>query len=200
MARTVDIARRREIARDAFEAMRAGGARKTSMSALAKALGMKRPTLYWYFKDLGALFEAIFRMMLEDQLAFVAERVAAQTHPIDALYTYAVAVDDFYAEREDVIVLLFELWAASGGDNTDRAFGLTTEFFEERRAAAVKMIGAGIDAGVVVPCDPAVLMVAVSAFIDGLLVQRVTRKVPIKPLHDFLWERVLEPLKRTPDP
>ena len=58
MARTPDLARRAELARAAFEVLRTRGV-QTSMRELADALGVKRPTLYFYFPDLGAVFESV---------------------------------------------------------------------------------------------------------------------------------------------
>ena len=198
MARTPDMARREEIARSAFEAMLAQGVQNTSMSALAKALGMKRPTLYWYFKDLGAVFDAILEILLKEQVDFVTRRLSGIAHPIDLLFAYAQGVDAFYAEREEVIAFLLQLWAAAGGESPDRTISTTREFFEPRRVQAIEMVEAGIELGLVAPCDPEVLVGSVGAFIDGLLVQRVTRQNDIKPMHSFLWEHVLQPLKRSP--
>lgn len=66
MARTVDHKKREEIAQAAFALIRAQGVQSTSMTDIARALGMKRPTLYWYFKDLAAIFEAVLQHMLSD--------------------------------------------------------------------------------------------------------------------------------------
>ena len=56
MPRRPDQARRAELAQAAFDVLRARGM-QTSMRELADALGIKRPTLYFYFPDLGAVFE-----------------------------------------------------------------------------------------------------------------------------------------------
>ena len=58
MPRRPDLARRAELARAAFEVLRTRGM-QTSMRELADALGVKRPTLYFYFPDLGAVFETV---------------------------------------------------------------------------------------------------------------------------------------------
>ena len=58
MPRRPDLARRAELAHAAFEVLRARGM-QTSMRELADALGVKRPTLYFYFPDLGAVFETV---------------------------------------------------------------------------------------------------------------------------------------------
>src|SRR4029079_12839826 len=56
MARRPDLLRRTELAHAAFEVLRTRGM-QTSMRELAEALGVKRPTPYFYFPDLGAVFE-----------------------------------------------------------------------------------------------------------------------------------------------
>ena len=58
MPRRPDLARRAELAHAAFEVLRARGM-QTSMRELAEALGIKRPTLYFYFPDLGVVFETV---------------------------------------------------------------------------------------------------------------------------------------------
>ena len=58
MPRRPDLARRAELATAAFEVLRARGM-QTSMRELADALGVKRPTLYFYFPDLAAVFDSV---------------------------------------------------------------------------------------------------------------------------------------------
>ena len=59
MARTPDLVKRAEIAEQSFEFIRTRGFQKRTMRDIAKALGMKRSTLYWYYRDLGGIFEAV---------------------------------------------------------------------------------------------------------------------------------------------
>ena len=58
---------------------------QTSMRELADALGVKRPTLYFYFPDVGSVFETV----LDQTYAQLAEHVIAArrppTHPLDRL-------------------------------------------------------------------------------------------------------------------
>ncbi len=68
MARTVDTQRRTELARQALEVMRARGIGRTTMSELAQALGVKRPTLYFYFRDLTGLLHAALADVYELEL------------------------------------------------------------------------------------------------------------------------------------
>src|SRR5262252_1431671 len=102
MPRRPDLARRAELARAAFEVLRARGV-QTSMRELADALGVKRPTLYFYFPDLGAVFESV----LDETYRALAEHVIAKTrevaHPLDRLRTVVDATIAFHRERPQLI-------------------------------------------------------------------------------------------------
>src|SRR5215468_7998739 len=75
MPRRPDQERRTALAAAAFEVLRARGM-QTSMRELAEALGLKRPTLYFYFPDLGAVFESVldqtYRALAEPSARSVA--------------------------------------------------------------------------------------------------------------------------------
>ena len=72
MPRRPDLARRSDLARAAFDVLQNRGM-QTSMRELADALGVKRPTLYFYFPDLGAVFETVLDQMYQG-LATVGSR------------------------------------------------------------------------------------------------------------------------------
>lgn len=196
MGRKLDISKRDEIARRAVALLKERGPHRLSMSELARALEMKRSTLYWYFDNMEAIFEWALRSVLEQLAHFSADRVMGAEHPIDALYQFALSVDDYFREREDTLVFLIQLWGASGGAGPELAVEISREYFQPRRRMAITLVESGIKEGLVAPCDPAALVHFISAFIDGLLVQRIAEPGPLPALHDFLWTHVLEPLKR----
>src|SRR5215831_15308320 len=109
MSRAPDFARRAELAAQAFEVLRARGVR-TSMSDLAAALGIKRPTLYFYFKDTGAVLEAVLEETQRSYFAEVSARVAGIAHPIDQLAAVMRVTAELHHERRDRVLLLFQLW------------------------------------------------------------------------------------------
>src|SRR6266436_1527406 len=98
MSRRPDLERRAQLARAAFEVLRARGV-QTSMRELAEALGVKRPTLYFYFPDLGAVFESV----LDETYRALADAVVARTravdHPLDRLRAVVDATIAFHRDR-----------------------------------------------------------------------------------------------------
>src|SRR6185369_10047626 len=113
MPRRPDLARRSELARAAFEVLRARGM-QTSMRELADALGVKRPTLYFYFPDLGAVFESVLDQMYGELGEFVMARMNGVAHPLDRLRTVVQATLEFHRERPQLISGLLQLWSVSG--------------------------------------------------------------------------------------
>jgi AcrR family transcriptional regulator len=193
MPRRPDLARRAELARAAFEVLRARGV-QTSMRELADALGVKRPTLYFYFPDLGAVFESV----LDETYRALAEHVIAKTrevaHPLDRLRTVVDATIAFHRERPQLIGGLFQLWAVGGRDfasvlDRERRIVVTA------RDALVADLRAGIARREVERCDPERVVDLVLAVVDGVLVHHVLGIARPDGVVEELADRVLEPLR-----
>lgn len=193
MARKLDLVRRAELATRAVAALRVRGVHKCTMSDLAIALGLKRPTLYFYFRDLGAVFEVAFEDAQRKYLEHVAKRVEGIDHPIDTLVAIARATADYQSGQRDQVLLLLQLWAV-GGSDPERVLARGRELFEPLRAALVARLDDGITRGVVAPCDPARVVDLVLATLDGTMTAQVVRRAAPGPVVDELIARVLEPL------
>jgi|MudIll2142460700_1097286.scaffolds.fasta_scaffold08725_4 AcrR family transcriptional regulator len=193
MPRRPDLARRAELANAAFEVLRARGM-QIPMRELAEALGVKRPTLYFYFPDLGAVFETV----LEQTYRALAEAVIARTkdvaHPLDRLKAIVDATIAFHRERPNLIGGLFQLWAVGGRD-------FNTVLERERkivlgaRDALVADLRGGIARKQVRPCDPDRIVELVLAVVDGVLVHHVLGIARADDVVTEMTERVLEPLR-----
>jgi len=199
MPRPPDLARRAQLAARAFEVIRARGVHRTTMSDLAAALGIKRPTLYFYFKDLGAVFEAVLDETQRLYLAHITAHAAVAGHPLDLLAIVMRATIEFHQGKRDRIVLLFQLWAVGGAD-PDRVLARNRELIDPMRALLVKQIEAGVTRGQIAACDPAQLVELTLAVLDGALVHEVTRSSSALPIIDEFERRVLAPLRRRERP
>ncbi|MCK6547238.1 TetR family transcriptional regulator [Myxococcota bacterium] len=198
MARPVETDKKRELARAAVEILQREGL-ELSMAELADRLGMKRPTLLYHFPTKAEIVALALVDLLTEQAAWVVERVEQHEHPIDRLYAHVRAVHAFHAGREARIVFLTQAIAASSGQKIDEFIAIGNQVFAMQRQAAVERLREGIRAGTVAPCDPEALMATVRALVDGLMVQRVMTGIELAPVHALVWERLLLPLKRTPD-
>ena len=193
MPRRPDLARRAELARAAFEVLRARGM-QTSMRELAEALGIKRPTLYFYFPDLGVVFDSVLEQTYRELAAEVVERTRAVDHPLDRLRALVDATLAFHRERPQLIGGLFQLWAVGGRDFTpllarERRIAIAA------RDALVADLRAGIARRVVRPCDPERIVELVLAVLDGVLVHHVLGIASADHVIEELAARVIEPLR-----
>jgi AcrR family transcriptional regulator len=193
MPRRPDLARRAELAVAAFEVLRARGV-STSMSELAEALGVKRPTLYFYFPDVGAVFETVLDQTYQQLAEYVVARTKAVDHPLDRLRTVVDATIAFHRERPQLIGGLFQLWAVGGRD-------IATLLERERRIvfatreALVADLRAGIARREVRACDPERIVELVLAVVDGVLVHHVLGISRPDGVITELVDRVIEPLR-----
>ena len=164
------------------------------MRELADALGIKRPTLYFYFPDLGAVFESVLDQTYQALAEYVVARTRAVDHPLDRLRAVVDATIAFHRERPQLIGGLFQLWAVGGRD-------FATVLDRERRVvvaardALVADLRAGIAKKQVAPCDPERVVELVLAVVDGVLVHHVLGIGHPDGVVDELAARVLEPLR-----
>ena len=193
MPRRPDLARRAELAAAAFEVLRARGVH-TSMRELADALGVKRPTLYFYFPDLGAVFETVLDQMYQALAEVVLARAQRFDHPLDRLRAVVDATIAFHRERPQLIGGLFQLWAVGGRDFAG-VLDRERRIVVAARDALVADLRAGIARREVKPCDPERTVDLVLAVVDGVLVHHVLGISRPDGVIEELAARILEPLR-----
>lgn len=169
------------------------------MSDLAAALGMKRSTLYWYFRDLGQVFDAVMEAHRRRLEAFVRGRLAGRSHPIDVLLELIRAHLDFFEGRHDALIALYQLWAVADADQPGAEIARTRAFVSAVRDQLIDLVAAGVTDGRVRPCDPAQVVDMVLAYCDGSLTQRVKLGLDPHVLVDGFSRYVLEPLRARPE-
>lgn len=194
--RPVSLEKRRDLALAAFDVVRARGARNVTMSDLASALGMKRPTLYWYFRDLGHVFDTVLEQVLDRQRRHLEGRLGAVAHPVDQLIAYGDAVDAFFDEEGAMLLSLASFWGMSESDQPGRIVETAMRHFLPLRALAIARLEQGVRDGLVAPCDAAGLVDLVAATVDGFLVHRVVRGLRWEVIRKVLWDSLLAPLRR----
>jgi AcrR family transcriptional regulator len=193
MPRRPDLARRAELATAAFEVLRTRGV-QTSMRELADALGVKRPTLYFYFPDLGSVFESVLDQMYQELAVVVMDRVRAKSHPLDRLRAVVEATIDYHRERPDLIGGLLQLWSVGGRELTS-VLDRERRIVETSRHALIADLRAGIARKEVLPCDPERVVSLVLAVLSGVLVHQVLGIARPDGVTEELADRILDPLR-----
>ena len=73
------------------------------MSELADAIGVKRPTLYFYFPDVGAVFESVLEQTYQTHAEIALARMRAEPTPVDRLLALVDVTVAFHRERPQLI-------------------------------------------------------------------------------------------------
>jgi AcrR family transcriptional regulator len=199
MPRRPDLARRASLARSAVDVLRARGL-QTPMRTLAGTLGVKRPTLYFYFPDLGAVFDTA----LENADAAVGEAVLARmrepshvqhlpSHPVDRLRAVIEATLALHRERPQLVAGLVLRWALGGEVST--AVERCRRALQAARDDLVTALRSGIARREVRPCDPERIVDLVLTWVEGAVLQQVLGLARSDDAGDELVRRVLEPLR-----
>ncbi|MFK7928451.1 MAG: TetR/AcrR family transcriptional regulator [Myxococcota bacterium] len=197
MSRPMDMEKRRELALSALEVLREHGLQQATMSGIAKALEIKRPTLYFYFPSIPDLFVALVEILREDELAWVAERMQGHAHPIDALGVFLRAEHAFVVERglDDVMLLMTSFWASGSREHRERFRSLVLKDLLPARSMFIGLLQHGIASNLVHPCDVEAVVDLIFSIQDGILVQGGVRDLDVEPLFALVEDTVLAPLK-----
>lgn len=155
--------RRTSILAAARRAIAARGFAATSMSHIAREAGVAQALLHYYFVTKEALFLAVMRLMLDEQLARLGRELAAAPSGQRALAGLAAARDRALGDKR-AWRLFFEVLAArsrSGGTDLARAFA-------ERRALVAEEVARELG-----PRDAETLALLLDAVLLGLAAERL---------------------------
>ena len=106
------------------------------------------------------------------------------------------AVHAFHHGNEGYALFLGQAIATSSQDRMAAIIDIGNRVFQAHRNAQADAVRQGIADGLVHDCDVDALMATLRAVQDGLMVQRVMNGLDLAPVHEFIWEHVLRPLKR----
>jgi len=196
MSRPVDHARRADLALRALAFVRSQGMRRVTMSELAAALEMGRPALYWYFKNLGEVFEAVLAVILQRQRDFLIAAMTDRDDPLALIEAWLRGVCAFYAEDPQLLAVLIQLWALGEPSQPQKVLETTRDYALQLQQAAHQLLSEAVANGQVVPCNIKDLVDLCAATLDGLLIQQIRQGTDPLPALDLFCRRVLDPLRR----
>jgi AcrR family transcriptional regulator len=194
VARTIDQAKRNDIAARAFKVVLERGVQDTTMSDIAKAMKMNRSTLYWYFSDLGALFDTVVGDIEGRVLTHVIASMGRHKHPIDQLVALIEGAVSFYENEQNVLQALVQLWAIRSHD-ADSLIERQRRVLQPQREFLIRLVQQGISSGRIRECDVNGVVDTVLTVLDGAVFRRVTLNQDPNSVISFVRDSVLGPLK-----
>ncbi|CAM3581693.1 TetR/AcrR family transcriptional regulator [Erysipelothrix sp. HDW6B] len=86
--------RKKEIVAKAYELFTEYGVDKTSITQIAKAVGVAKGLLYYYFKSKDEILDAVVDSLCEEQVSILSQRLSNHGH--DVLDKILILLDTFY--------------------------------------------------------------------------------------------------------
>ena len=194
MARPIDHQKRRRIAAQALAVLTRQGVQETTMSDVATATGIKRPTLYYYFPDLSALYDTVLEDIEDRVLNHVVTAMGQEKHPVDQLAALLRAVVEFYQSEKDVLLGLCQLWATRSHD-TQALQTRQQRVLEPQRRFLVQLVTEAVQKGRMRSCDVEGLVDTLLTVADGLVFRQATLGFDTEDVVTFMQKQVLQPLK-----
>lgn len=133
-----DSLRNRELLIEAARQVFGAGGQQASLEAVARLAGVGIGTLYRHFPTREALFEAVYRREV-DQLGDLAERLAREAAPVEALRRWLHANVRLVATKKGMIEAL---QLVAHGSSELKAYS-----FERLTEALARLLARGVAAG-----------------------------------------------------
>jgi AcrR family transcriptional regulator len=201
MPRPTDPNRRQNLLARAWPLIRQRSPELPSMKELADALGVKRPTLYFYFPDTTSILEAVAADTLKRHQQFLVQHLAGRHHPVDFVYTWAVTSHRFFASSADDLAAFATLQAAMRPGAEGAAGRLAALFDTHTRPVndlVAKTLRDGMARGFVAPCEPEAVVQLVATIVEGAIVARGSQGRDGQATLDQMWKSILAPLRLPP--
>ncbi|HAN32643.1 MAG TPA: hypothetical protein DCQ06_13695 [Myxococcales bacterium] len=195
MARPVDHAQHEEITQKAFDVICRGDLHGLNMARLAAKLEIKRSTLYWYFGNLGELFDAVIERLIEDQRPALRAARDQHLHPVDQLIQWMLAIEQYHRDNPRLMPNLVRLWAAAHPDESQGNLAGSLTRYQDQIEPLVMVLDAGQRQGLIHRCDSRGIVELCVALVDGALFRWISTGQRPDSLLDSLVSQVLEPLR-----
>jgi AcrR family transcriptional regulator len=101
-------AQRARILLAATEIFSRRGYRATSMNEIAAEVGLRKPTLYHYFRSKEELLVRLYEDVMDESIALARDIVEAAGSPFEALHDLLVTRVVYTCEHKDLLKIFFE--------------------------------------------------------------------------------------------
>lgn len=149
------------------------GYHQTTMSDIARAAGVGRGTLYWYFPSKERLFIAALWHKVEQMLAESKALAAINMSPFDKLSLALEKLPRSSAKHDNLLRALFQVWGEESEEMEQQMETAWERLNRQDHSLLTEIIREGIEENGFRPVDPAKAAATLIAFTDGLLYHRL---------------------------
>ncbi|WP_110513676.1 TetR/AcrR family transcriptional regulator [Herpetosiphon llansteffanensis] len=163
--RDVRVERTAQIIEAATRLFAQHGIDQTSMDMLAKAVGMSKGVLYWYFESKEAIILALLEHLFQQPLLAVQALIQAPTSTVERLTQLTTNLAANLEALQSLVPLAQELYALSARNSSVQSF--LKSYFQRYRASLVTLIQQGLERGEFSSIDPEQVAWHLAALYEG---------------------------------
>ncbi|MGE0545698.1 MAG: TetR/AcrR family transcriptional regulator [Kofleriaceae bacterium] len=199
MVSTVDtgdrakLERRRQILAAAKSVFADSGYHGASINAIIERAQIARGTFYLYFESKSAVFDSILDQALSDLRAKI-HRIDVETPgapaPQAALRDQVVATLEYIISDRPLAMLLLSAGHTPDAEAAERL----DQFYSEVRGLLMRALEAGMEIGLLRPCQPEIVSAAMLGLIRGVI-ELVVRKGEAAKVDDVVSELLMVALR-----
>lgn len=174
--RDVRVERTAQIIEAATRLFAQHGIDQTSMDMLAKAVGMSKGVLYWYFESKDAIILALLEQLFNQPLLEVQALLQASESTAQRLTKLTANLAAALEELQNLVPLAQELYALSARNNSVQSF--LANYFQRYRASLAALIQQGLERGEFSSIDPNQIAWHLAALYEGSTVLWLIEPTP----------------------
>lgn len=174
--RDVRVERTAQIIEAATRLFAQHGIDQTSMDMLAKAVGMSKGVLYWYFESKDAIILALLEQLFNQPLLEVQALLQASESTAQRLTKLTANLAAALEELQNLVPLTQELYALSARNNSVQSF--LANYFQRYRASLAALIQQGLERGEFSSIDPNQIAWHLAALYEGSTVLWLIEPTP----------------------
>lgn len=184
-------ARRTQIVDSAAALFKERGFANTSMEDIARAVGVSRGVLFYYFEGKAEIGEHTLKQAVRAYSEYVRERVQVRRTARGKLREFSDACLDYQAGNPDLYIAFVELLGCLG--ENEEKYRLTRSLNQRTRNQLIDIIQAGMESGELNTVDARALADILQAFIDGMMEMMAMEPGSVSlPNTKRLWRRMLD--------
>lgn len=161
--------RRRQLIDTAIGIIAGTGYGRASLENIAKAAGVSKGVISYYFKSKDELVVQIVKTLMSDMGDYVRKRLEAPVTAMERLRAYAGGFFEFALDNRDKYAAFIELWTTISAHEESNPFGSLS--YEQCRASVGRILVEGQKRGEFPDMDTRTAATVIQAMIDGVIIQ-----------------------------
>ncbi len=169
MASLIEKIRKDQIVNTAISAIAANGYVNTPLSEIARRAGISKGVISYYFGSKDDLVRNVIDRILQDEKAYLSEKIARGENPKEKLLVYIRSSFSYMETNRQNFEAIVDLWGSI--TTHEKKLDFNKRSYDPCRNILGKIIREGIEKGEFADRDVRLTASIIQAMIDGMMIQ-----------------------------